>query len=93
LATARRRNKWICALKEALVEIGIYGPKGDPDKPETPVKYTKIPWEEVKAGEQRAAKRVSMPAPPGGWHLSDQNAGMRMYLFLNFSQSNVLTCL
>ncbi|THV05025.1 hypothetical protein K435DRAFT_790441 [Dendrothele bispora CBS 962.96] len=72
---AKRRNKWICALKEALVDIGIFGPQGDPDKPAAPIKYTEVPWDEVKK-QSKTVKHVSMPAPPGGWHLSDQNPGM-----------------
>jgi len=30
--TARRRNKWVCALKATLTELKIFGPGGDPDK-------------------------------------------------------------
>ncbi|KAF5370669.1 hypothetical protein D9758_001813 [Tetrapyrgos nigripes] len=75
---ARRRNKWICAMKDALIEIGIYGPAGNPDAPAATKKYTQVPWDEVKADEEKARRsiRVSMPAPPTGWHLSDQNAAM-----------------
>ncbi|KAF7321301.1 Mechanosensitive ion channel protein [Mycena kentingensis (nom. inval.)] len=33
---AKRRNKWLCELKAALAELGIYGPDGKPDKPAEP---------------------------------------------------------
>ncbi|KDQ21736.1 hypothetical protein BOTBODRAFT_212160 [Botryobasidium botryosum FD-172 SS1] len=34
--TARRRNKWVCALKATLAELKIFGPGGDPDKAAPP---------------------------------------------------------
>ncbi|KAJ7901846.1 Mechanosensitive ion channel-domain-containing protein [Mycena olivaceomarginata] len=55
---AKRRNKWLCALKAALGEVGVYGPSGNPNpeagKTEDPTPHA--------------------PAPPGGWKLSGQNA-------------------
>ncbi|KAL7411131.1 Mechanosensitive ion channel-domain-containing protein [Mrakia frigida] len=43
----QRRNKWICALKDALAELKIYGPGGNgnpsPD-PAGPAEYTLVPY-------------------------------------------------
>ena len=43
----QRRNKWICALKEALAELHIFGPAGagnpSPD-PAGPIEYTQVPY-------------------------------------------------
>jgi hypothetical protein len=33
----QRRNKWICAMKDALQELKIFGPGGDPNPPPEPV--------------------------------------------------------
>lgn len=44
----QRRNKWICALKNALADCEIYGPggAGNPDPGEdAPTKYTLVPYE------------------------------------------------
>ncbi|KAF7361876.1 Mechanosensitive ion channel protein [Mycena venus] len=75
---AKRRNKWLCALKAALAEVGIYGPSGNPNaEPETQ-RYTEVPWHEVKADHEKAKKieekTPHTPAPAGGWQLSGQNA-------------------
>ncbi len=74
--TAKRRNRWICALKEALAEVKIFGPKGDPNTIAGPVKYTEVPWKEVQEAERRARgdQRHSVGPPPEGWRLSDKNA-------------------
>ncbi|GLB37046.1 putative mechanosensitive ion channel [Lyophyllum shimeji] len=73
---SKRRNKWICALKTALAELHIYGPKGDPDAVPDPTRYTKVPYEEVKAKERRAAQNhpQSQARPSHGWQLADSNA-------------------
>jgi len=52
---AKRRNKWICALKTALGELKVYGPKGNPDTGPSTTRYTKVPSE--------------VHVPSGGWHL------------------------
>ncbi|KAI0081214.1 hypothetical protein K474DRAFT_1588143 [Panus rudis PR-1116 ss-1] len=45
---AKRRNKWICALKSSLEKVRIFGPAGDPDAKPDPTPYTLVPWEQVK---------------------------------------------
>ncbi|KAJ4002056.1 Mechanosensitive ion channel-domain-containing protein [Lentinula boryana] len=75
---AKRRNKWICALKEALADVGIYGPAGNPNATSQPKRYTEVPWEEVKRADQgKTSRPLSMPAPAGGWRLSDNNPSLR----------------
>ncbi|KIK67405.1 hypothetical protein GYMLUDRAFT_156530 [Collybiopsis luxurians FD-317 M1] len=76
---AKRRNKWVCALKQALAEVGIYGPTGNPGAVAAPKRYTEVPWEEVKQDEAKhpPARPKSMPAPAGGWRLSEQNPSLR----------------
>jgi len=76
----KRRNKWICALKTSLLELKIFGPKGNPDaEPETQ-RYTKIEWSEVQAREREktAAQRSPAKAPVSrtDWNLSDKNAAI-----------------
>lgn len=77
-ATAKRRNKWICALKAALAEVKIFGPKGDPSSVPAPVRQTLVPWEEVQENEHAAMRAVAKaPAdtkmPAEGWKLSDNS--------------------
>ncbi|KAJ4467895.1 Mechanosensitive ion channel-domain-containing protein [Lentinula edodes] len=75
---AKRRNKWICALKQALADVGIFGPAGNPDATTKPKQYTEVPWEEVKhAGQNKASRPMRMPAPAGGWRLSENNPSLR----------------
>ncbi|GAW01584.1 serine threonine protein kinase [Lentinula edodes] len=75
---AKRRNKWICALKQALADVGIFGPAGNPDATTKPKQYTEVPWEEVKHAEQNKTSRpMRMPAPAGGWRLSENNPSLR----------------
>ncbi|GAA5862378.1 hypothetical protein JCM3774_002497 [Rhodotorula dairenensis] len=67
----RRRNKWICALRVALAELQIFGPDGAGDPAPAaadPVKYTQIPWDEVKAADEAAAAKADATpaAPPAG---------------------------
>ncbi|KAG8890399.1 hypothetical protein FRB98_008974 [Tulasnella sp. 332] len=55
---AKRRNQWVCALKNSLLEVGIYGPAGNPTKPPVvPKQYTLVPWEEAKP------HKMNMPMP------------------------------
>lgn len=80
MTLAKRRNKWVCALKEALSEVGIFGPTGNPDAATPVKKYTEVPWEEAKREAQGKKPRpISGPAPDGGWKLSDNNASLREY--------------
>lgn len=80
-AAANRRNKWICALKAALAEVKIYGPKGDPSAVPAPVRQTLVPWDEVQEKEH-ITQRTESKAPEDpkmpveGWNLSDKNAVM-----------------
>ncbi|KAJ7647318.1 hypothetical protein FB45DRAFT_1100411 [Roridomyces roridus] len=75
---AKRRNKWLCELKLAMAELGIYGPSGNPNPEPGTQRYTEVPWEEVKADELRAknsqGKAAEGPVPEGGWRLSANNA-------------------
>ncbi|KAF8629659.1 hypothetical protein AX17_005598 [Amanita inopinata Kibby_2008] len=78
---AKRRNKWICALKTALAEVKIFGPKGDPDAPPSTTWYTKVPWELIEAEDQKAGEKSGRMSPkpfspPGGWRLADKNAAL-----------------
>ncbi|GAA5821690.1 hypothetical protein JCM11251_000973 [Rhodosporidiobolus azoricus] len=62
---AQRRNKWICALKVAMAELQIFGPgeAGNPTPaPADPVQYTQVPWDEVKAAAEAAAKKAAEEA-------------------------------
>ncbi|KAJ4483406.1 Mechanosensitive ion channel-domain-containing protein [Lentinula aciculospora] len=75
---AKRRNKWICSLKQTLADVGIFGPAGNPNATPKPKRYTEIPWEEVKHADQgKASRPLSMPAPAGGWRLSENNPSLR----------------
>ena len=80
---AKRRNKWICALKTALAEVQIYGPNGNPDAPPSTARYTKVPWGLIEAEDQKAAQAHASPpdhpVPTGGWELSDKNAVIRAF--------------
>jgi len=75
-----RRNKWICALKTYLAEAKIYGPKGDPDKIPAPDRYTIVPWEEVRAKDNKAGDPVLPPRmpdmPSGGYDLINRSVTM-----------------
>ncbi|EAU91403.1 hypothetical protein CC1G_01892 [Coprinopsis cinerea okayama7 len=51
----KRRNKWICALKQALAETKIYGPKGDPSPAPGVTRYTEVPWDIIQAEDRKAA--------------------------------------
>lgn len=79
ILVAKRRNKWICALKAALADVKIFGPKGNPKAVAAPDRYTLVPWDEVQANERDAlqidsAESDAHKMPAGGWKLSDKNA-------------------
>lgn len=63
-----------------MVDLHIYGPKGNPNPPPTTQVYTIIPWEEFKAEEKKATEHAKEEraegVPEGGWHLSDKNAAI-----------------
>lgn len=80
---ATRRNKWICALKNALADVKIYGPKGNPKAPPPPDRYTLVPWDDVKQQELQALQGETATdeavEPVGGYQLSDKNAAISGY--------------
>jgi len=75
---AKRRNKWICALKTILGDLKIYGPKGNPSPPPGVTRYAKVPWEIIEREDQKkdfeASQTTSDRPPTVGWNLSDKNA-------------------
>ncbi|KAF6760275.1 Mechanosensitive ion channel-domain-containing protein [Ephemerocybe angulata] len=77
---AKRRNKWICALKGALKEVGVFGPTGNPSPPPPVARYTQVPWDTILYEDQKAAmeKQPSTGQQrPGDWDLQDnKNAGI-----------------
>jgi len=78
---AKRRNKWICALKMILEELKIYGPDGDPNPPPSVSRYAKVPWDIIEAEDRKAAtEKVSLPVEEPfsrDWKLDDKNAALR----------------
>ncbi|KAG8964489.1 hypothetical protein FRC03_001740 [Tulasnella sp. 419] len=76
----KRRNMWICALKNALKELKIFGPDGDPDAPKGPAKYTLVPWEDVKddgtSPSQQQGTIREPTIPKTDYHFADHNAVM-----------------
>jgi len=79
---AKRRNKWICALKAILAEVKIHGPSGDPNPPPAVSRYAKVPWDVIQAEDRKkAGQKPSQAAddqlpPSGGWKLGDKNAAI-----------------
>lgn len=83
---AKRKNKWICALKDALAELKIYGPSGDPNPKPSTSRYTLVPWELVSEGDRAkdAEPRYHLPTggieepriPDSNWHLTDSNIAL-----------------
>jgi len=77
---AKRKNKWICALKEALADNVIFGPSGDPKQTPITSRYTIVPWELVSEQDGQDTRLHSIPpgmpepvTPVGGWNLTDSN--------------------
>lgn len=61
----QRRNKWICALKEALKDCAIFGPgdNGNPSPPPAdPVRYMQVPFEPMVAADSDGG-RIESPPP------------------------------
>lgn len=80
----KRRNKWICALKTALGELKIFGPKGNPDAAPSTTRYTEVPWELVEAKDREDATKLhqaQVQVPAGGWQLRDNNDVIGEYSF------------
>jgi hypothetical protein len=80
--TAKRRNKWICALKAALADVKIYGPSGNPHAGPSTSRYTLVPWEliseqdkdnEVKPHPTPSGSMQEPRIPASNWHLTDSN--------------------
>jgi len=74
---ARRRNKWVCALKTFLADAHVYGPGGNPNAAAGPTQYTLVPWEQVKHEQDVQAPSMPQPAPvmpAGGWNLANESA-------------------
>lgn len=82
---AKRKNKWICALKAALADIEIYGPSGDPNAKPSIQRYTVVPWNLISEQDRRE-EGESYPVPSGGiqepkipvsnWNLTDSNIAL-----------------
>ncbi|KAI0063682.1 hypothetical protein BV25DRAFT_1801709 [Artomyces pyxidatus] len=73
---AKRRNKWVCALKTYLAQAQVYGPGGNPDAVAGPKRYTLVPWEQVQAGERNAPPAMPHPQPampPDGYDFTTNN--------------------
>lgn len=82
---AKRKNKWICALKAALADLDIYGPSGNPSPKPTTSRYTLVPWELVAEEERgkEAELHSTHPSgtqepriPKGSWKLTDSNIAL-----------------
>jgi len=78
---AKRRNKWICALKSILGELKIYGPSGDPSPPPAVSRYAKVPWEIIDTEDRKKNQNAAHAVAPGnqpldGWNLTDKNAAI-----------------
>ncbi|KAJ7462327.1 Mechanosensitive ion channel-domain-containing protein [Mycena galericulata] len=75
---AKRRNKWLCALKANLKELQIYGPSGNSNAEPGTQRYTEVPWQEfqdeVKKAQNSQGKTTVGPTPTGGWRLSGNDA-------------------
>ena len=74
--SAKRRNKWVCALKLSLQKAKIFGPSGDPNAKAGPTPYTLVPWEEVPHEQPERQDSMSEPRIPEAWTFSDHNAVM-----------------
>jgi len=83
LTVAKRRNKWVCALKTILGELKIYGPDGDPNPPPNVSRYAKVPWDIIEAEDRKAAtEKAPLPVEDQqrfsrDWNLNDKNAALR----------------
>ncbi|KAF8577750.1 hypothetical protein K439DRAFT_1417934 [Ramaria rubella] len=73
----KRRNKWVCTLKQSMAELGIYGPSGNPETTAEPKRYTQVPWEEVKKLRDEKEHHQARPQPgttSGSYRLADHDA-------------------
>ncbi|KAG9013647.1 hypothetical protein FRB90_005819 [Tulasnella sp. 427] len=79
---AKRRNMWICCLKQSMAEVGIYGPSGNPNAVSGPTQYTLVPWDEVKSHDDTPAESgggtIREPRiPRTDFNLADKNAALK----------------
>lgn len=74
---AQRRNKWICALKQALREAKVFGPSGDPDAPAAgPQKVQLIPYEEEHQSPSAPAPAFPDANTRTNFNLTDSHNAM-----------------
>jgi len=77
---AKRRNKWMCALKTALAEVKICGPGGDPKAPPGVSRYTKVPWDIIHAEDQDVLEKETDSgvhrSRTNRWKLSNENTAI-----------------
>src|SRR5258706_240954 len=84
LWTAKRKNKWICALKAAMADIKVFGPTGDPNPKPPTSRYTIVPWDLISEQDRlkEAAPHSTLPgmqdprASVGDWNLTDSNTAL-----------------
>ncbi|KAG9046286.1 hypothetical protein FS837_004683 [Tulasnella sp. UAMH 9824] len=79
---AKRRNMWICCLKQSMGEVGIFGPSGNPNAASGPTQYTLVPWEEVNQPNKSPAEggggTIREPLiPRTDFNLADKNAALK----------------
>ena len=78
----KRRNKWICALKGCLTELGVFGPSGNPNSPPKVNRQTDVPWEIIEREDQAAKEKNAQKLleeeerkkAGQDWRLEDKNA-------------------
>ncbi|KAJ7188245.1 Mechanosensitive ion channel-domain-containing protein [Mycena filopes] len=70
---AKRRNKWLIALKSSLAELGIYGPSGNPHAEPGTQRYTEVPWQEFNDSVKHSQKKTA-EATGKSWQLSSPDA-------------------
>lgn len=73
---AKRKNMWMCALKQALADCKIYGPGGDPNSPPGVQHVTMVPYEPPAPQDASPqSSRLEEPLiPRGNYNLADRNA-------------------
>jgi len=77
LRTAKRKNKWICALKAALTDLKIYGPSGNPNPKPSTSRYTIVPWELISEQDRVKEAGPQEPrVPVSDWNLTDSNTAL-----------------
>jgi len=73
--SVRRKNMWICALKQALKDVKIFGPGGDPGAAAGVTQVTMVPYEPPAPEPVHLAPSMPEPLiPRGNFNLTDKNA-------------------